>query len=93
MIGDCLAGWATPLLYAIQLRTAINHHCFQVWKVDDKTWHNDIRVKAATFLRARDDKHWMGCHRVDSRNNDVFDIWKDQRWHSTSRVQVATRLR
>ena len=72
---------------------SINHHCFQVWKVDENTWHNDIRVKAATFLRARDDNHWMGCHRVDSRNNDVFDIWKDQKWHSTSRVQVATRLR
>ena len=36
---------------------SINHHCFQVWKVDDNTWHNDIRVKVATFLRARDDKH------------------------------------
>ena len=32
---------------------SVNHHCFQVWKSDDNTWHNDIRVKASTFLRAK----------------------------------------
>ena len=72
---------------------SVNHHCFQVWK-SDNTWHDDIRVKAATFLRARDEKHWMGFKHVKNEKYDTFLIWKDDNtWHHRVRVGAAKKLR
>jgi hypothetical protein len=71
----------------------VHHHCFQVWR-SDETWHDDIRVKAATFLRARDDKYWMGFKHVKDGKYDTFLIWKaDNTWHHTVRVGAAKKLR
>ena len=71
---------------------AVNHHCLGVWKSRNKTWHDDIRVKASFFLRARDSKHWMGC--IGSRNSyDVFQVWKsDNSWQSSVRVRAARHI-
>jgi hypothetical protein len=70
----------------------VGHHCLQIWKSDD-TWHNDIRVKASTFLRARDDNHWMAFKYVDDKKRDKFEIWKgDNTWDSTIRVHAARKL-
>ncbi|HEY9780967.1 MAG TPA: hypothetical protein V6D09_12620 [Leptolyngbyaceae cyanobacterium] len=71
---------------------SVNHHCFQIWR-NDNTWHDDIRVKAATFLRARDEYHWMGFRYVDNKNYDVYSVWKwDNTWQSTVRVRAARHL-
>ncbi len=75
---------------------SVNHHCFQIWR-SDNTWHDDIRVKAAKFLRARDDKHWMGFNYVKEARNveyDTFLVWEgNNTWHHTVRVGAADKLR
>ncbi|MBW4510184.1 MAG: hypothetical protein KME64_27245 [Scytonematopsis contorta HA4267-MV1] len=70
-----------------------NHHCLQVWKTDN-TWHDDIRVKAALFLQARDDKHWMRFKYMKNEKYDTFYVWnvKDI-WYHSLRVGAANKLR
>ena len=74
----------------------VNHHWFQIWR-NDNTWHDDIRIKAARFLRARDDEHWMGCHYVKEVRTveyDTFLVWKGgNTWNHTVRVGAADKLR
>ncbi|RUT09646.1 hypothetical protein DSM106972_001410 [Dulcicalothrix desertica PCC 7102] len=62
---------------------SVNHHCFQVWKSDNNTWQDDIRVKAAFFLQARDDDHWMRYEYMKNGQHSTFNIWKgDNTWVS-----------
>ncbi len=59
----------------------VNHHCFQVWRSDNNTWHDDIRVKAAFFLQATDDKHWLRFKYLKD-GYSTFRVWKgDNTWH------------
>ncbi|MDJ0736876.1 MAG: hypothetical protein QNJ47_22885 [Nostocaceae cyanobacterium] len=53
---------------------AVNHHCLRVWRSSDNTWHDDIRVKASFFLRARNSYNWMVCTGV-YQGSDVFRVW------------------
>ena len=50
---------------------------------------------AATFLRARDDNHWMGFRYITEGKYDTFKVWKkgDDIWQHTVRVGVAKKLR
>lgn len=69
---------------------SVNHHCLQVWRIDD-TWHDDIRVKAASLLQARDDKHWM---RFQYMKDDyhTYCVWqRGDIWHHTVRVGAAKK--
>jgi seryl-tRNA synthetase len=70
---------------------SVNHHCLQVWQTDD-TWHDDIRVKAASLLQARDDQHWMRFKYVRDGKYDTYHIWqRGGIWHHTVRVGVAKK--
>jgi hypothetical protein len=41
-------------------------------------------AERANMLRARDDAHWLRFHTVDSKNRDVFELWRiDNTWHPT----------
>ncbi|BAY08708.1 hypothetical protein [Calothrix sp. NIES-2098] len=68
---------------------SVNHHCLQVWRIDD-TWHDDIRVKAASLLQARDDKHWMRFKYVKD-GNDTYQVWHVGKWYHSVRVGVARK--